>query len=361
MSITERKVSIGLGAFFLVMVLCAVVLAGCDNDVKNKDVVSGQAVTSAAVEADMQEKKAETDTQEIKTDEEHMYVSFADVENEIDTMMVPHINDAGNNSSEAALRENENIFYLAWKIAYDRLLDHLLRTLKKDDKTTLKKMDKYLKSSIKYLRRAAEQVLTGGQPGNGTWGRLNLMEGETYRQTCLTFLKMMDPTENYRIHFNQMTYDALKSLINNDNVEKPYYGIWLVKGLTGTGYVSSSSYIESEKESLGGIIIIAEDCLYECFPNEKEAYKQFWEPEKLVQNPKYKEKTIDDSDMISMRRIPLRNLDIKSDTTKRIMVKTEDDSYPFEDFIVKDKNHLIINGTSCFLAERVDNVYVRDV
>jgi hypothetical protein len=183
----------------------------------------------------------------------------------------------------------------------------------------------------------------------------NLIRAEKYREQCILLLESMDESDDYKIYFDEYYYDALRMRVKEaDDSGKPYYGVWLVKKVTGSGYVMHTTE-EQDNEYLGSIVVLNKNNLYEYFPNAGEYFKGLWGIDGLLQMPKYKEKKIDDSDMIDMARIPLKNLGIKKDKTKMVTVKLDkNDDYPFTSFIVRDKNHLIVMGESFYLAERLD-------
>ncbi len=271
-------------------------------------------------------------TDSFEEDEEYEYINYTNIKNDIDDIMVDRVNDAGNHGSEASLRENEDIYYLAWRAEYYRLTDHLGK----------KRMEEPIRPRLE---------------GNGDRSRYNLEWGEKYREECLSLLDSMDKSDDYRIHFNESYYKALESRVETHTEDDEAYGVWLVKKVTGYGYIMHTTE-EDDNQYLGSIVVLNKNNMYEYFPNAGDRFdgSDGWKTEGLIKKPRYKVETIDNNDMIHLARIRLKNLRIKKDKTKIVTAKIgkEEDDYPFVYFIVRDKKHLIVMGESFYLAERLD-------
>ena len=210
-----------------VVLLCVFLISGCSSKTEN---VSTADISEASTVA------FEEETIDVKSNEQEndMYVEYTDFSNEIDDYVVKKLNEAGNSGTEAALRENEDIFCEAWKDEYTSVVNHFLKKCKYSaDKKNLKKMKSSLEEYVKAMRGAVELEIIDGynypttvkndstkEPrstlmGNGTRSRLNLVEGEIYRDACISLLKNKNEEDSYEIKFDEKKYNKIKKKVNN--------------------------------------------------------------------------------------------------------------------------------------------------
>ena len=130
---------------------------------------------------------------------------------------------------------------------------------------------------------------------------------------------------------------------DSNNKEKQYYGKWKIVKVTGSGYISSTSY--DEKDYIDSIISIGKDSV-SVEKNGKTVE---------IKQPRYKEREVTDDELFDESRIFKKNLGFKNNE-KVLGVTVYNGSEEWGEFgtwfIVKDDKHLIFDGPMYFLAER---------
>lgn len=144
--------------------------------------------------------------------------------NAIDDILLPLINDE--NKSQGEIREYEDAYCKAWKNEYSSITKHLMNKCSyKDDKTNIKNMKKNISAYIEDFKKVIELEIINGYDypssaksditrdslrGNGTRSKLNMIEGEIYRDACLSLFRNLDLDDPYSIVFSE---DKLKSIM----------------------------------------------------------------------------------------------------------------------------------------------------
>lgn len=122
------------------------------------------------------------------------------------------------------------------------------------------------------------------------------------------------------------------------------FGEWLITEVTGSGYISSTSY--PDEDYIGGKLIIRDDFVQCSLPNEEWNY--------TIKNPKFvmQWKSRDDFFMGRYAQYDSFGFEDEEKVPLIEIKKKKHEDYFADTIWIKDEDHIVIEGPSYYLAER---------